>query len=179
MNGQNTQPGELWPQVEHSCGAAGGDDVNPEATMNPTDGSFGDPGVRISQFVGSFQDSVLASICDASYAKSMTAIATKLGQLITPPCINQKIQTDTNGNPMCSVIENVENNNVFQRTAIPYCPTNNNTPPCWNLINGDPMSCPNGKSLMVMDPAGQNTSQNENSTVNCSICLPGTTQPGC
>ncbi len=23
QNGQNTQPGELWPQIEHSCGAAG------------------------------------------------------------------------------------------------------------------------------------------------------------
>ena len=28
--GINTKPGELWPQVEHSCGAAGADDVNPE-----------------------------------------------------------------------------------------------------------------------------------------------------
>ena len=46
--GQNTQPGEVWPVIEHSCGAAGADDVNPKATMHPTDGSFGDPGVRIS-----------------------------------------------------------------------------------------------------------------------------------
>ena len=79
------QPGELWPEVEHSCGAAGGDDVNPEATQNPTDGSFGDPGVRIAQFVNAFPNSVLGSICDASYATSMTAIATKLGQLIAKP----------------------------------------------------------------------------------------------
>jgi hypothetical protein len=179
VNGQNTQPGELWPQVEHSCGAAGGDDVNPEATMNPTDMSFGDPGVRISQFVNSFQDSVLASICDASYAKSMTAIATKLGQLITPPCINQVIQQDANGNPQCSVIENVENSNVFQRTAIAYCGTNNNTAPCWSLVAGDPMTCANGQSLKVNDIAGNSTSQNENSTVNCSICLAGSTQIGC
>jgi hypothetical protein len=84
MSGQNTQPGELWPQVEHSCGASGSDDVNPEATMNPTDGSFGDPGVRISQFVNSFQGSMLASICAPSYATSMQAIATKIAQLITP-----------------------------------------------------------------------------------------------
>ena len=31
--GQNTQPGELWPLIEHSCGAPGGDDVNPLATQ--------------------------------------------------------------------------------------------------------------------------------------------------
>jgi hypothetical protein len=169
QNGQNTQPGELWPQIEHSCGAKGGDDVNPEATMNPTDGSFGDPGVRITQFVTSFQDSVVASICDNSYSQSMNAIATKLGQLITPPCITQTIQKDTNGNPMCSVIENVENNNVFQRTAIPYCGSNGNSAPCWTLVGGSG-NC-NGQTLMVNDPSGM-TAQNENSTVNCSICLP-------
>jgi hypothetical protein len=176
QNGQNTQPGELWPQVMHSCGAAGGDNVNPMATMNPTDGSFGDPGVRITQFASSFQDSVVASICDASYASSMKAIATKLGQLITPPCITQKIQNDANGNPMCSVIENVENNNVFQRTAIPYCGSNGNTAPCWTLTGGSG-NC-TGQTLMVNDPSGM-TAQNENSTVNCSVCLTGSTQPGC
>lgn len=176
QNGQNTQPGELWPQVMHSCGAAGGDNVNPMATMNPTDGSFGDPGVRITQFVTSFSNSVVASICDASYASSMKAIATKLGALITPPCITQKIQNDSNGNPMCSVIENVTNNNVTQRTAIPYCGSNGNSAPCWNLMNGTG-TC-SGKTLTVNDPTGM-TAQSENSTVNCSICLPNSSQPGC
>jgi hypothetical protein len=77
-----TPAGELWPQVEHSCGPAGGDDVNPESTQLATDESFGDPGVRIAQFVSSFPNGVLASICDASYATSMTAIATKLAALV-------------------------------------------------------------------------------------------------
>ncbi len=98
--GINTQPGEIWPQVEHSCGEAGDlatTFVNPMATQTPADGSFGDPGVRIAQFVNSFQNSVLASICDASYATSMNAIATKLGQLITPPCITGTIQQDAIG----------------------------------------------------------------------------------
>ena len=57
--GQNIQPGERWPTIEHSCGPAGGDDVNPEETMNTTDGSFGNPGVRIAQFVNAFPNSVL------------------------------------------------------------------------------------------------------------------------
>ena len=86
----------------------GGDDVNPDpSTMNTTDGSFGDPGVRIAQFVHAFQNSVLASICDASYASSMQAIATKLGQLITPPCITGKIADGHPGQPMCSVVEHL------------------------------------------------------------------------
>jgi hypothetical protein len=177
--GQDTQPGELWPRIEHSCGMAGGDDVNPEATMNPTDGSFGDPGVRISQFVSSFSDSVLASICDASYAKSMQAIATKLGQLPASSCITQAIQNDLNGNPDCTVVENVENNNVYQATAIPYCGTNNNTPPCWNLVIGNPLSCPDGRSLQVQDTTQNTTAQNVSFTLNCSVCVPGSSQQGC
>lgn len=35
MNGANTQPGELWPLVEHSRGAAGGDGVNPLGQRRP------------------------------------------------------------------------------------------------------------------------------------------------
>ena len=83
--GQNTQPGELWPQIEHSCGAVGGDDTNPKATQNPTDGSFGDPGVRIAQFVKAFPNGVQGSICDPSYATTMAAVASKIGQLTTQP----------------------------------------------------------------------------------------------
>ena len=65
QNGQNSQPGELWPEVEHSCGAAGSDDVNPLATQNPTDGSFGDPSVRITQFVKAFgENGIVGSVCD-------------------------------------------------------------------------------------------------------------------
>jgi hypothetical protein len=79
QNGQNTQPGELWPQIEHSCGAAGADDVNPLATMNPTDGSFGDPGVRVAQFVHAFgTNGIVASICDPNYAAAFQLIADRI-----------------------------------------------------------------------------------------------------
>ena len=78
--GQNTQPGERWPTIEHSCGALGGDDVNPLATQTPTDGSFGDPGVRIAQWVHAFgANGVVTSICDADYSVSFQTIADKIG----------------------------------------------------------------------------------------------------
>jgi hypothetical protein len=175
--GQNTQPGELWPSVMHSCGAKGSPDVNPESTMSPTDGSFGDPGVRISQFVSAFPNYVLASICDTSYASSMQAIATKLGQLITPPCITGKIQNDANGNPMCSVIEHLTDmsGNKMDR-AVQSCNQTGGAAPCWSLTAGG-TNC-NGSQLSVMDEAGINTNS-ESSTINCSLCLPGSTQPGC
>jgi hypothetical protein len=179
--GQAIPPGELWPTIEHSCGAAGGDDVNPEATQTPTDGSFGDPGVRIAQFVNAFQNSVLASICDADYRGSMTAIATKLGQLITPPCITGQIQTDTQGQPQCSVVEHlIDMQNVKTDRAIQNCNENGNTAPCWTMTAGTG-SCA-GQEMNVNDPSGM-TASSANSTINCSICLPvpaGTTpQPGC
>ena len=82
-SGQNTQPGELWPQIEHSCGPSGGNDVNPEATDLTTDQSFGDPAVRINQFAGGFRSSVFGSICAASFAPTMSAIAAQIGQLIS------------------------------------------------------------------------------------------------
>jgi len=79
-----TSAGELWPQIEHSCGAVDGDSVNPKATQNPTDGSFGDPGVRITQFVQAFANNVQGSICDPSFGSTLSAVAGKIGQLIDP-----------------------------------------------------------------------------------------------
>ena len=79
VGGQNTLSGELWPQIEHSCGPAGGDDVNP-AGQTATDESFGDPAVRISQWVQAFgANSVMSSICDGSYTNAFSAIVSKIG----------------------------------------------------------------------------------------------------
>ncbi len=76
VGGTNLRPGELWPQMEHSCGAAGG--VNPLGQVT-TDGSFGDPAVRIVQWVKGFGDNgVVTSVCDANYASAFGAIAAKI-----------------------------------------------------------------------------------------------------
>jgi hypothetical protein len=57
---------EAWPDVEHSCGPS-------------ADGSFGDPGVRIAQFVQAFGDNgVTTSICDSSYQPAFQIIASKI-----------------------------------------------------------------------------------------------------
>jgi hypothetical protein len=179
QNGQNTKPGELWPEIMHSCGAVGGDDVNPEnpPSQQIEDGSFADPGVRITQFVTSFQDNVVRSICDASYASSMHAIATKLGQLVTLPCVTETIQNDDNGNPDCSVVESVTNNDVTQSTAIPSCASTGNSPPCWSMAV-EAGSCA-GSTLLVNDTAQNAAAQNVTVTLSCSVCVPGSTQPGC
>ena len=67
--------GQLWPQIEHSCGPQAGDDVNPLATDVTTDGSFGDPGVRITELVQAFgANGTIGSICD-DYSTTMGAMA--------------------------------------------------------------------------------------------------------
>ena len=180
--GQNTQPGELWPQIQHSCGAKGGDDVNPEITdptQNPTDGSFGDPGVRIAQFVNAFKNSVLASICDSDYGASMNAIATKLGQLITPPCITGLLQQDSQGQPLCSVVENLtDSSNVMKHIALQNCAETTNTTQCWKLVAPAAGSSCNGVQLSVTDTVNVNPNS-QDSDIDCSICLPGAAIAGC
>lgn len=172
--------GEIWPQVMHSCGAQGGDDVNPKAATFTTDGSFGDPGVRITQFVNAFPNSVVASICDSSYRSSMTAIATKLGALIKPNCITGKIQNDSNNRPMCAVTNHLTDGNGNKTdVVVPNCDENGNSAPCWSL-NTDQTACPNGGVALklMQDQASMNASA-LNSSIDCSICLPNSTAPGC
>jgi len=71
--------GELWPQIEHSCGAQTDSYVNPHATQFTTDGTYGDPGVRIAQWVHGFGDNgVVTSVCDADYGASFQKIADKI-----------------------------------------------------------------------------------------------------
>jgi len=67
LPGSGSSTAELWPSVEHSCG--------------PTaDQSFGDPSVRISQFVKAFGDSgVIGSICDGSFQTTFQLIANTIG----------------------------------------------------------------------------------------------------
>lgn len=172
--------GQLWPQVMHSCGAKGSSDVNPAATMNATDGSFGDPGVRVTQFVHSFPNSVVASICDPSYAASMTAIATKLGALIKPNCITGNIQHDAQDQPMCAVTNHLTDGQGNKMDiSVPNCNENGGTAPCWTL-NSDQTACPaGGVALKLMQDQASMNAASLNSTIDCSLCLPGSTAPGC
>ncbi len=172
--------GELWPQVMHSCGAAGGDDVNPQAVQHPTDGTFGDPGVRLAQFTQSFSDSVLASVCDASYASAMTAIATKVGALIREPCLMGAIQRDINGQPACTVVNQVlDASGTPQNVSVPNCNENGAQAPCWSL-GTDAQTCPNGGvALRLMADAALQNAASFNTTVTCSVCQPGSVMPGC
>jgi len=176
--GQSTSPGELWPQVELSCGPQGGV-TNPESTDFTTDGSSGEPGVRVSQFANAFPDSYLTSICYASYAVAMHTTAVKIAELPSGQnCVTGTIQSTAAGIPTCTVTAQVLDaaTNTITSVAYPNCGTNGNTPPCWTLNVGTG-SC-TGQSFLLMDAPGT-TSQS--ATATCSICNPGAVvlAPGC
>jgi hypothetical protein len=172
QNGQNTQPGELWPEVEHSCGAAGGDDVNPAISQFATDGSFGDPGVRIAQFVNSFPNHVLGSICDPSYQPSVMAIATKIAGLTAPPCLAATIQQTANGLPDCAVTAVQSSNGSITQTALQNCALTGGAAPCWSLSQGTGTCSGETVNVTETNPSG-------NVVMSCAICEPGVSAPGC
>jgi hypothetical protein len=173
------QTTENWPQVMHSCGAAGGNLVNPDpSTQNVGDDSYGDPGVRETAFANAFPYSVIGSICDGDYSQSMSAIAAKLGQFFKPPCIDSKLQNDAMGNPDCSVIQNLtDSSNHTTHVAIENCNENGNMAPCWTLEPGT-NGC-TGQQLKVNDTAANMMAASEDSTITCSLCAPGVVAPGC
>jgi hypothetical protein len=82
----NAPAGQLWPEVEHSCGVGGSDDVNPNATDLSTDGSFGDPSVRLTQFAATFgANGVPGSICHPNYASTMGSLASLIASKLSEP----------------------------------------------------------------------------------------------
>lgn len=102
--------GQVWPNVMR--GAAGDAVSNPMATQTTTDGSLADPAVRVSQFVQAFKNNVLGSICDASSLPVMTALATKIGSVMKPPCVAAgKIQLGSQGQPECTVTNHLTASN--------------------------------------------------------------------
>jgi hypothetical protein len=67
---------ELWPSPMHSCGPAGGWGLSPGAQVT-SDGSFGDPGVRVGQWVQTLGGTT-GSVCDPSYAAPLGQFASAI-----------------------------------------------------------------------------------------------------
>jgi hypothetical protein len=177
----STQPGELWPFTEHSCGAAGGY-VNPNGQMT-TDGSFGDPGVRLAQFASAFPNNAIGSVCDADYLPTMSVIASKVAQLATGMviCLNGPVQSNAQGHPDCAVTEDVvDGSNVASQKALANCDQNGNVAPCWtlqaatNCVGGGA-----GTTVAVSDDPAAATARSESILVSCSLCAGAGLGPGC
>ena len=70
--------GELWPFTMHSCGGPGSYGTSPGAQI-VVDGSFGDPGVRVGQWVQAL-GGFTTSVCDPDYAAALQTFAAAIGQ---------------------------------------------------------------------------------------------------
>ena len=66
---------QLWPFAMHSCGAAGGY-ISPGGQLT-ADGSFGDPGVRVGQWVQALGGTT-GSVCDPTYAAPLDSFVTAI-----------------------------------------------------------------------------------------------------
>lgn len=166
-----TKAGELWPQVAPSCGSEAADG-----------GAFGEPGVRISQFVNAFSDSVLASVCDSNWATALQIFSRRLPVDTFPPCFPDNIATRTDGQgrtyPDCAVTERLTTTEGTQEIQLAACAVAPPGAPCWSL--GAPAdaadSCViNGKQSMTItnEPVGPDpASYTATVSVSCQIALP-------
>ena len=178
---KSSGPAEQWPLVMHSCGAAAGDDVNPAATDLVSDGSFGDPGVRIAEFLDGFKNSVASSLCAPSYASALTGVATRIIDTFSSPCLTGRIARTAGGTPDCSVVDRLFDaaNGTWSDQLVANCDETGNQPPCWKLQAAAPHTSCAGQVLAVDESVAHMGADTLERSADCSICAPGSTQPGC
>ncbi|HEX4404542.1 MAG TPA: hypothetical protein VH560_06930 [Polyangia bacterium] len=170
-------PAGAWPVIEHSCTQA--------------DGTYGDPAVRINQFVSAFQgNGIFETICNDNFSQALQGIADLIGKKIGAPCVNGNIldtkdapwtAADTSP-PDCTVIDHAENDqsSMVVDTPVPQCANNSTTGAttrCWALST-DAMNCP-GAHTVVFGGAAVATTTSLNSSVSCAVraCPPAGSVP--
>jgi hypothetical protein len=128
-----------------------------------TDGSSGQPGVRVAQFARAFPNSMVGSVCDPSYVVTMSAISTNLGALISGPCVVGPIRSASSGQPSCTVTKHlVDRAGKGTDAAVQSCTANGNHAPCWTLAAA-PAKCHSGGSWfkLITDPGAQAGNQRD------------------
>jgi hypothetical protein len=152
-----------WPVIAHSCTV-------------PSDGSFADPAVRISEFVTQFgSNGLVLPICSDNFGPSLDNIARLINASLQPPCITQRVAFKPNTTEYdCTVISHTANGaGGFIDAPVQACAAVNNQAPCWQLQMG---MCGgmNQQGLVVNVSPDPNTSTSiaQNATVNCALCDP-------
>ncbi|HTA17912.1 MAG TPA: hypothetical protein VK989_01385 [Polyangia bacterium] len=170
-------PAGAWPVVEHSCTEA--------------DGTYGDPAIRINQWVQAFQgNGIFETICNDNFSLALQGIADLINKKIGAPCVSGNI-LDTKDAPWtaadmsppdCTVIDHAENaaNSMVVDTPVAQCPGNTTagaTSRCWALST-DAMNCPGAHTVIFGGPAVATTTS-LNSSVSCAVraCPPAGSVP--
>jgi len=146
-----------WPEIAHSCQAA--------------DGSFGDPAVRISELVSDFGETgSLLSICEDDFAPALSKVADNIVKYVNAPCILGRVAKKP-GTILddCSVVDRDTGKGVSA------CDATGGIGPCWRLVAGGP-NCGGVSVVVEADPTGTNAPPG-NLTVQCNMCIPGTSEP--
>jgi hypothetical protein len=163
--------GELWPRVAASCGSEAADGS----------GAFGEPAVRLTQFMHAFPNSVLASVCDEDYAPVLTGLVAGPQEDGRPPCLPSNIRdtTDAQGNsyPDCAVTEHLTTaDGNSQRFNLPPCATVPAGSACWTIGGTQgPAGCPAGSPPFTVsnEPVGPDPANFSASLeVSCQLTLP-------
>jgi hypothetical protein len=160
-------PAGAWPVIEHSC--------------TQGDGTYGDPAIRINQWVNAFQgNGIFETICNPTFALALQGIADLIDKKIGAPCVNGNI-LDTKDNlwspadtapPDCTVIDHAANDqNVVIDTPVPQCAGNSTagaTSRCWALAV-DATKCPGQHTIDFPTLMTTSTTTSLNSSVSCSV----------
>jgi hypothetical protein len=114
---------ESQPAIGHSC-------IAPNF-------AFGDPGVRVAEFVNAFGSGNVHSVCDPSYDEVLGRIGAGLAATMDRTCVDPSasIRIRSDGTPDCRAIAGPipGGSNPPVGTEIPFC-TPGSGGPCWRLI---------------------------------------------
>jgi hypothetical protein len=146
---------EVQPEVQHSCELTGSSPLE-----------YGDPAVRIKQWVDASGDSgVFEPICAASLRPAMGAIATAVRRAIGGPCL-----TGVSDVSSCRATLTTRSSSgaLAGESVLPRCDSSSSVLPCWRAAPD--MICPAGQPdfTLVPDPTA-NPALVPISTVWCPI----------
>jgi len=165
--------GETDPVVDHSCMQATSDSTMPE---------YGDPAVRIHQWVQNFntpggsQNGVFYPICANDFSAAMMAIAMKINAKLGASCVSTHIALDAKDPTKhnCQVSQKTTDGGKVTTVKLPECPGNGNEP-CFQLTsNSDKCPDPNAKTLFKVCsdascPVMQGSTDSKDANIACSV----------
>jgi len=163
------QNGENDPQVDHSC-------TQPALNGGPPE--YGDPAVRIAQWVKNFgANGALFPICADTFAPAMKGIADKIHEKLGASCISGNVATKQDGTHICDVSQSVTNEDTHttETRTLDECSSSIDHTPCYRLIaNAADCKSPDAPTLFQICSNASctpSTTSNEsrNASVSCAL----------
>jgi hypothetical protein len=158
---------ELQPNTDHSCAQ--------------NSGEYGDPAIRIQQWVQAFGNhGLMQTVCASSFAPALQLVATELSKLSAPSCVPGPFRTSSaTQQPDCRVVDRDTSSGSGRiDTVVPNCALATAGHTCWTLSD-DPNRCQEpGSKLLVVNRFGAAT-PTQGTAVTCEACPVGQSEIGC